>query len=210
METAEITYTQMPTRQVMEETIKALQARGVLAEVAETKAAALERIKDIIPAGASVMVSGSQSLDEAGFTTFLKEGEHSWQNLAKEISEEKDPGKQHQLLLQSTMADFYLGSVHAISKRGELVFASATGGQLPAYCFTSPNIIWVVGAQKITNSVAAALERVMGYWLPQETEKQKRLGHGGSFIGKFLIFEREDPRLHRKIHLLLVNETLGF
>lgn len=210
METAEITYTQMPTRQVIEETIKNLQSRGVLAEIMETKTAALERVKDLIPAGASVMVSGSQSLDEIGFTEFLKEGEHSWHNLAKEIHEENDPTKQHQLLLQSTMADFYLGSVHAISKRGELVFASATGGQLPAYCFNSPNVIWVVGAQKITNNVAAALERVMGYWLPQETEKQKRLGHGGSFIGKFLIFEREDPRQHRKIHLLLVNEPLGF
>lgn len=210
MHTDEITYTEIPSRQVIEETVKALQSRGVLAEIVETKAAALERIKDIIPAGATVMVSGSQSLDEIGFTEFLKEGEHSWHNLAKEIAEEKDPTLHHQLLLQSTMADFYLGSVHAISKRGELVFASATGGQLPAYCFNSPNIIWVVGAQKITNNVAAALERVMGYWLPQENEKQKRLGHGGSFIGKFLIFEREDPRLHRKIHLLLVNEPLGF
>lgn len=210
MQTAEITYTQMPSRQVMEETVKALQPRGVLAEIVDTKAAALERVKDIIPAGASVMTSGSQTLDEIGFTGFLKEGEHSWHNLAKDIAEEKDPSRHHQLLLQSTMADFYLGSIHAISKRGELVFASATGGQLPAYCFNSPNIIWVVGAQKITNSVAAALERVMSYWLPQENEKQRQLGHGGSFIGKFLIFEREDPRLHRKIHLLLVNEPLGF
>lgn len=210
MQTDEITYTQMPSRQVMEETVKALQPRGVLAEIVDTKAAALERVKDIIPAGASVMTSGSQSLDEIGFTDFLKEGDHSWHNLAMDIAEEKDPAKHHQLLLQSTMADFYLGSIHAISKRGELVFASANGGQLPAYCFNSPNIIWVVGAQKITNNVAAALERVMSYWLPQENEKQRQLGHGGSFIGKFLIFEREDPRLHRKIHLLLVNEPLGF
>jgi len=210
MHTDEITYTEIPSRQVLEDTVKALQSRGVLAEIVETKAGALERVKDIIPAGASVMVSGSQTLDEIGFTEFLKEGEHSWHNLAKEIAEEKDPTHHHQLLLQSTMADFYLGSVHAISKRGELVFASTNGHQLPAYSFNSPNIVWVVGAQKITNNVAAALERVMGYWLPQENEKQKRLGHGGCFIGKFLIFEREDPRLHRKVHLLLVNEPLGF
>ena len=90
------------------------------------------------------------------------------------------------------------------------MFASASGEQLPAYCFNSPNIIWVVGAQKITNNVAAALERVMGYWLPQEIEKQRQLGHGGSYIGKFLIFEREDPSQHRKLHLFLVSEPLGF
>ena len=57
MDTTEITYTQLPSRQLMEETIKALQPRGVLAEIVETKAAALERVKDIIPAGASVMIS---------------------------------------------------------------------------------------------------------------------------------------------------------
>lgn len=210
METDEISYIQLPSRQVLEETIKALQPRGILAELVETKADALERVKSLIPAGVSVMTSGSQTLDEIGFTTYLKEGDHGWHNLAKELAEEKDPAQHHRLFLQSTMADFYLGSVHAISKRGELVFASATGGQLPAYSYNSQNVIWVVGAQKITNNVAAALERVMGYWLPQENEKQRRMGHGGSFIGKFLIFEREDPRLHRKIHLLLVNEPLGF
>jgi len=210
METAEISYTQLAPRQVVEETIKALQARGVLAEIVETKELALERIKSLIPAGVSVMISGSQSLDEIGFTAYLKEGDHQWHNLAREVADEKDPARHRQLTLQSTMADFYLGSVHAISKRGELVFASASGGQLPAYCYNSGNVIWVVGAQKITNNVAAALERVMGYWLPQEAEKQRQLGHGGSFIGKLLIFEREDPGQHRKIHLLLVNEILGF
>ncbi|WP_121353570.1 LUD domain-containing protein [Flavisolibacter nicotianae] len=210
MDTTEISYTQIASRQVMDETIRALQSRNVLAEIVETKQEALERIKALIPAGVSVMVSGSQSLDEIGFTAYLNEGGHQWHNLAKEVTAEKDPERHHHLFLQSTMADFYLGSVHAISKRGELVFASASGGQLPAYCFNSPNVIWVVGAQKITNNVAAALERVMGYWLPQENEKQRRLGHGGSFIGKFLIFEREDPSSHRKLHLFLVNEPLGF
>jgi hypothetical protein len=210
MDTAEISYTQMASRPIMEETIKALLSRGVLAEIVQTKQEALERIKALIPGGVSVMVSGSQSLDEIGFTAYLNEGDHQWRNLAKEVAAENDPVRHRHLFLESTMADFYLGSVHAISKRGELVFASATGGQLPAYCFNSPNVIWVVGAQKITNSVAAALERVMGYWLPQETEKQRRLGHGGSFIGKFLIFEREAPASIRKLHLFLVNEPLGF
>ena len=210
MDTAEISYTQLASRQVMEENLNALNPPGVLAEKVPNKHDVLERIKALIPAGATVMVSGSQSLDEIGFTAYLNEGAHQWRNLAKEVAAEKDPERHRHRFLESTMADFYLGSVHAISKRGELVFASASGGQLPAYCYNSPNVIWVVGAQKITNNVAAALERVMGYWLPQEAEKQRRLGHGGSFIGKFLIFEREAPGSNRKLHLFLVNEPLGF
>lgn len=210
MDTSEISYTQLAPPQVLNDTIANLQARGIRAELVETKAQALERIKALILPGASVMTSGSQSLEEIGFTTYFNEGDHLWNNFTKLIAQEKDPVKRQQLTLQSTMADYYLGSVHAVSKRGEMVFASEHGSQLPAYCYNSPNVIWVVGAQKITNNIAAALERVMGYWLPQENEKQKRLGHNETFIGKLLIFEREAPDLHRKLHLLLVNEVLGF
>lgn len=210
MDTTEISYNQLASQPVLSDTLRALQARGVLAELVDTKAQALERVKSLIPPGATVMTSGSQSLEEIGFTSYLNHGDHLWNNFAKLVAAESDPVQHQKLTLQSTMADYYLGSVHAVSKRGEMVFASEHGSQLPAYCYNSANVIWVVGAQKITNNVAAALERVMGYWLPQEAEKQKRLGHHSTFIGKLLIFEREAPDLHRKLHLLLVNEVLGF
>ncbi len=105
----------------------------------------------------------------------------------------------------------FLGSVNAIAETGELVFASATGSQLAPYAYSSRNIIWVAGAQKITPTLDEALRRVRDYVLPLEDQRQKSVGNAaGSFIGRILIFEREPAYLRRSLTLILVNEALGF
>jgi hypothetical protein len=109
------------------------------------------------------------------------------------------------------MAEFFLGSVNAIAETGELVFASATGSQLPPYAYTSRNIVWVAGAQKIAPTLDDALRRVREYVLPLEDERQKKNGNkAGSFIGRILILEREPAYLRRNLTLILVDEVLGF
>src|SRR5262249_48524994 len=97
----------------------------------------------------------------------------------------------------------------AVAETGELVIASAGGNQIAAYAFTSPNVIWVVGAQKIVPTLADAFTRVREYNLPKEDERMKSLGMPGSMIGKLLIFEREAPLLGRNLTLILVKETVG-
>jgi len=113
---------------------------------------------------------------------------------------------------QAILADYFLGSIQAIAETGEILIASATGSQLPAYAFSSSNVIWVAGTQKISPTLKAAFHRVRDYVLPLEDQHMKQLygKESGSFIGKILVFEREAPYLQRKVHLLLVNEVLGF
>jgi hypothetical protein len=122
---------------------------------------------------------------------------------------EKDMAKQLVLRKQATLADYFIGSPQAISVTGELVFASAGGSQLPAYAFSSTHVIWVAGIQKIVPTLDAAIQRVREYCLPAEDQRMKGLGAPGSFIGKLLIFERENPRMMLDLRLILVNETLG-
>jgi len=94
---------------------------------------------------------------------------------------------------------------------GELVFASGSGSQLPAYAYSSRNVIWVSGAHKITPTLDDALRRVREYTLPLEDERQKKFGNKtGSYIGRILIFEYEPAFLRRNLTLILVNEALGF
>jgi LUD domain len=113
--------------------------------------------------------------------------------------------------MQGTLAEYFLGSVNAIAETGELVFASATGSQLPAYAYSSRNVIWVAGAQKIAPTLEDALRRIREYVLPMEDQRQKGSGNkSGSFIGRILIFEREPAYLRRNLVLILVNEVLGF
>jgi hypothetical protein len=101
-----------------------------------------------------------------------------------------------------------LGSVHAVAQGGEVVAASASGSQLPAYVFSSPHVIWIVGAQKITVDLDAAFRRLKEYVLPMEDARMKANNMGGSFIGKLVVFEKE--AFPGRITLIFVKEKLGF
>jgi len=191
-------------------TIAALKERGVEAMLVTNKEEALAQIQTLIPLGASVMNGSSRTLEEIGFIEYLKSGTHGWNNLHEAILSEKDPQKQGILRKQSVLSDFYLGSAHAIAETGEMTFASNSGSQLPHLVFTSPNIILIVGTQKITPTLTDALERVRTYALPLEDERAKSIGWGGSMISKLLIWERENPKMGRKVKVIFVPEQLGF
>jgi hypothetical protein len=204
-------YAALPTPDIIHRTVKAVNARGIHAELVETKEAALERLRSIIPAEAVVMTGGSVTLQQIGFEAVLISGEHPWRNFKADLLAETDPVKQSAMRRQGALAEFYLGSVNALAQTGELIFASGTGSQLPAYAYTSRNVIWVAGAQKIMPTLEDALRRVREYVLPLEDERQKKFGNKtGSYIGRILIFEYEPAFLRRNLTLILVNEVLGF
>lgn len=201
----------LPASDHLQKTMEAVKARGITVELVETKEAALARLLTLIPAGAVVMTGGSVTLTQIGFNDLLISGNHPWRNFKADLLAEKDPVKQSAMRLQGTLAEYFLGSVNAIAETGEIVFASATGSQLPAYAYSSRNVIWVAGAQKITPTLEDAMRRVREYVLPMEDQRQKDVGNkGGSFIGRILIFEREPAYLRRNLVLILVNEVLGF
>ncbi len=196
----------------IQKAIQSLIDRGIEVKYLETKESALEQLKSMIPAGASIMTGASVTLEQIGFITYLMEEQHPWNYLKKEILKETDSKKRTDLRRKATSADYYIGSVHGISEDGEIVIASATGSQIPAYAYTSPNIIWVAGIQKIVPNLDLGIRRIREYAYPREDLHMKKLygDQSGSLIGKILIYERESPLVQRKIHLLLVNETLGF
>jgi YkgG family uncharacterized protein len=204
-------YAALPTPEHIHQTMESVKVRGINAELVGTKEEALARIQTVIPEGAVVMTGGSVTLQQIGFEALLISGEHPWRNFKADLLAEKDPAKQSALRRQGTLAEYYLGSVNALAETGELVFASGTGSQLPAYAYSSRNVVWVVGAQKITPTLEDALRRVREYVLPLEDQRQKSLGNkAGSFIGRILILEREPSFLRRNLTLILVNQVLGF
>ncbi|MDE2079464.1 MAG: lactate utilization protein [Patescibacteria group bacterium] len=200
-------YDTLASEDSIQNVLAALPARNITVHRADTAADALALVKGLIPDGASVMTGSSTTLQEIGFVDLLKSGAHPWNNLKDAITSETDPAKQAALRAQSVHADYFLGSIHALTEDGEALIASGSGSQLPAYTFTSPNVIWVVGVQKIVPSTEDALKRLREYVWPKEDARMKSTGAAGSTIGKILLFEKE---LYRKIHLVLVNEALGF
>lgn len=203
-------YTQLASTESINKTIASLKERGHMPEFVETRAEALDLIKKLIPENASVMNGSSRTLEEIGFTQYLKDGQHGWDNLHEKILAEKDPAKQAILRKQSVLSEFYLGSASAIAETGEIVIGSNSGSQLPHLVFTSPNLILIVGVQKITPDLDSAMARVKEHVLPLENQRMKDAGMGGSFLSKMLVINKEQPFMGRKSHIILVNEKLGF
>ncbi len=207
--TATIDYTELATAEQVQRTTQAVQARGIKVHVVDTPSQALAKVHDLLPVGAEIMTGGSQSLREIGFEDVLINKTHEWVNLKDGILAENNPEKQGKLRAQSTLAQYFLGSVHAIAETGEIIIASGSGSQIPSYAFSSRNVIWVAGTQKIAPSFDAAMKRVREYALPREDARMKSLGYPGSAITKLLIVEAEPPMLQRNVNLILVNHLVG-
>lgn len=205
-----MSYETLSDQQTVARTSTALAQRGIESVFVNTRTEALEKIKALIPKGASIMNGSSRTLEEIGFIDYLKSGAHGWKNLHEEILAETDEAKQSELRKQAVSSDYYLGSAHAIAETGEMVFASNSGSQLPHLVFTSPHLILVVGTHKITPHLEEALQRVREYVLPLESQRMKDAGMGGSAISKLLIFEKEPSFMGRKVLVIFVNEKLGF
>ena len=202
-------YDALASKDAVKKVMEAVKPRGINPEFVNTKEDALRRLKELIPSGAEINMGLSTTLKEIGFIDLLKSGKHPWKNWKDIILAEKDEEKQMELRRRSVLSEYFLGSVHAIAETGEIVIASGSGSQLPAYIYTSNNIIWIAGIQKIVPTIDDAIKRVRDYSLPREDARMKKEGYPGSTIGKLLIFEREiDP--DRKLTLILVNEKLGF
>lgn len=203
-------YTTLATEESIKGTTKALLEHGYEPTVLENGEEALEKIKSLIPIGASVMNGSSTTLEQIGFIDYLKSDKHKWNNLHAKVLLEKDPDKQKLLRKHSVVSDYYLGSVHAVSETGELIIGSNSGSQIPHLAYTSQNIILVVSTKKITPTLLDALERLEKYVAPLEDERMKRAYGIGTIHSKTLILRRENPKSGRKIQVILVKEDLGF
>jgi L-lactate utilization protein LutC len=202
-------YDTLASKEVIERTMEALKARNVNAELVNTKEDALGKINALIPPGKEVMTGGSTTLDQIGFTDLLKSGKHPWKNLKGQLLSEKDPGKQLELRKKSVTSEYFLGSVHAVVETGEILIVNATGSSIPSDSFSSDNVIWIVGTQKIVPTLEEGFNRIREYCFPLEDKRMKSIGSSGTTLGKYLIFEREINK-NRKINLIFVNEKLGF
>lgn len=190
----------------LEKVMAALRVNGIDAVVVDSGVAAKEYVQSLIPKGAEVMTMTSVTLDQTGISDLInKSGEYKanreimWSQEAT-LDEKKRAGN---------LADWTVGSVHAITEDGQVLIASNTGSQLPAYAYSSDHVVWVVGIQKIVKNLDEGMKRIYEYVLPLESERaRKAYGVAGSYVSKLLVFNRE-PRLGR-ITVLFVKEVLGY
>jgi acyl-CoA hydrolase len=103
--------------------------------------------------------------------------------------------------------DYALGSVHAVTREGTLVIASASGSQLASYAWGAVNVIFVIGAQKLVPTPEAARERIYEHSLKLEDARAYAAYGQNSSVGKILEIHQETPG---RIHVVLIRQVVGF
>jgi L-lactate utilization protein LutC len=191
----------------MMRTVEALQARNIQVIVTDTCEKANNALIQLLPEGAEICDSTSETLDALGFTAFVR-GNPRYNNLHDVYEAESDIAKRNDLRRRASIADYFIGSVQAIAETGEIFVASATGSQLAPYVYAAKYVILVVGIQKIVPTFEAAMQRVRGHTLARHDQWLADMGRAPTPIGKLGIIEYESQA--GRITVILVKERVGW
>jgi hypothetical protein len=198
----------IPNQQILDQTVAALKENGITAIVVENGAEAKAKVFELLPEKAEVMNMTSITLETIGVVKELHEsGKYDVVKDKLMKMNRETQGSEMQKL--GAAPDWAIGSVHAVTQTGQVIVASNTGSQLPAYAYGAAHVIWVVGAQKIVASLDEGMKRIYEHTLPLESERaRKAYGSAGSFVSKLLIINKE---VHpNRLQMIIVKEVLGF
>src|SRR5687768_17520982 len=171
-------FTALPDDVTLAATVVALEEHGFSVEVVDDFDAARKAVLARIPEGSTVMTNTSVTLEETGIAEAINDGGpyESARNKVMALDfgtplAEKEAG--------GGQAEDGLGRVHAVTRDGTLVIASASGSQLAPYAWGAANVIFVVGAQKLVPTVEAGRERIFKHSLDR---KSTRLNSSHGYI----------------------------
>ncbi|HEY2522385.1 MAG TPA: LUD domain-containing protein [Streptosporangiaceae bacterium] len=199
-------WTARPDEETIKDTVVALEEHGFSVEVVDDLAAARAAVLARIPDGSAVMTNTSVTLDETGIAAEINDSGR-YESVRKAMFALDFETQVLQMKAIAGQPDYSLGSVHAVTRDGSLLIASASGSQLASYAWGATNVIFVVGAQKLVPDLAAARERLYQHTLKLEDARAQAAYGQHSFVGKTLEIHQELPG---RIHIVLVREPVGF
>jgi acyl-CoA hydrolase len=199
-------FTALPDEHALSATVVALEEHGFSVEIVEDLDAAREAVLARIPAGSSVMTNTSVTLTETGIADAVNNG-GPYESARNKMLALDFATQAQEMKAIGGQPDYALGSVHAVTRDGTLVIASASGSQLASYAWGAASIIFVVGAQKLVPTLQAAHERVYQHSLVLEDARAQAAYGQHSSVGKILEIRQELPG---RIHIVLIRQAVGF
>ena len=193
--------------------IKGLESRNMSGYYAKTKEEALEIALSLIPKNSKVTKGGSMSVAEIGLEEAMKNGNYNYMD--------RDKATDKRLAeLFAYDADVFLGSVNAMTNDGILVNIDGNSNRVSAYAYGPRKLVLIVGMNKVAGDIDEAMKRArneaatinagrFGLSTPcSKTGKCMNCKSMDTICCNFLItrFERHKDR----VHVILVNENLGF
>jgi acyl-CoA hydrolase len=199
-------FTTLPDDQMLATTVVALEEHGFGVDLVEDFDTAREVVLARIPEGSTVMTNTSVTLQETGIADAINEG-GPYESARTKMFALDFATQAQEMKAIGGQPDYALGSVHAVTRGGTLVIASASGSQLASYAWGAANVIFVVGAQKLVPTLEAAHERIYQHSLILEDARAYAAYGQNSSVGKVLEIHQETPG---RIHVVLIRKVVGF
>ena len=193
--------------------IQGINSRNMTGYYAQNREEALKKALELIPEGASVTMGGAMSAHEIGLVDALKNGNYNF--IDRDAMEDKRAA-----MLAAYDADVFLSSANAMTDDGILVNIDGNSNRVSAIAQGPQKVIFIVGMNKVCPDVDAALKRARNVAAPinvqrfgletpcAKTGKCMDCKSPDTICCQFLItrFSRHKDR----IHIILVNDSLGF
>ncbi|TAL66523.1 MAG: hypothetical protein EPN88_08295 [Bacteroidetes bacterium] len=201
-------WDKLANKKTIENTVAALKASGIDAQVVENGQEAKRKVLGLIPAGSEVMTMTSITLDTVGLSEEINRADGKFKPVRDKLYAMDRKTQAREMNRLGAAPEVAVGSVHAITEDGHVLIVSATGSQLPAYVYGAGKVIWVAGSQKIVKNTDEGIKRIYDYVFPLEDERARAAYGMGSGINKVLIINKEIAP--GRITLILIKEKLGF
>ena len=133
-------FTTLPDENILQATVVALEEHGFSVEVVGDLDAANKAVLARIPEGSSVMTNTSVTLTEAGLADAINDGGGRYESARNKMFALDYATQVQQMKAIGGQPDYALGSVHAVTRDGTLVIASASGSQLASYAWGAANV----------------------------------------------------------------------
>ena len=193
--------------------IKGLQSRNMTGYYAKDREEAKRIALSLIPNGASVTMGGAMSAHEIGLVDALKSGDYRF--IDRDAIADKRAA-----MLAAYDADFFLSSVNAITEDGVLVNIDGNANRVSCIAQGPKHVLFIVGMNKITPDVDSALKRARNVAAPVNAQRFG-LSTPCAKTGSCANCKSPDTiccqvlvtrysRHEGRIHVILVNDTLGF
>lgn len=185
----------------------ALTAKGFTAEILDDVRAARARVRDLLPEGAAVFTSSSETLRQSGIDEDLN-ASGRYRAVRPRVLAMDRATRMDEIRVLTSTPDAVVGSVAAVTETGSLLAASGSGSQIPAYGGGAAMRIWIVGAQKVVADLDAALHRLDAYALPLE-DARTRAAYGVPTAANQLLIINGDHIAGRCV-VLLLRQPIGY
>ena len=151
-----MTPTELRNSRLAERMIKNLARRNMQAFYCPTAEEAVSKVLELIPAGSSVTWGGSMSIRDIGIPDALL-AKGCYDVLDRDLVE-GDEAKV-QMYVRAFTTDVYLSSANAISEDGVIVNIDGNGNRVAAITWGPKKVIFIIGINKVAQTVEAALAR---------------------------------------------------